>query len=56
MKGKIKKKISIKKVGKLDITIFFEIIVIFGIALLSFFPGLLTSDNVDQIRQASTSS
>ncbi len=35
-----------------DILIFSIIIIVFGIALLSFFPGLLTSDSVDQIQQA----
>lgn len=37
-----------------DIIIFFIVFIIFGMALLSFFPGLLTSDNVDQINQAIT--
>lgn len=44
-----KKRINIEKI---DIIIFIIIILIFGIALLSFFPGILTSDCVDQIKQA----
>ena len=43
-----------KKIGKLDIFIFLEIVLIFGYALCSFFPGLLTPDGVDQINQAAT--
>lgn len=40
------------KVQKTDIIIFLIIFLIFGAALLSFFPGILTSDVVDQIGQA----
>ena len=35
-----------------DIAIFSIVIIIYLTALLSFFPGILTSDNVDQINQA----
>lgn len=45
-----------KKIEFIDFVIFFIIFFIFGLALLSFFPGLLTSDNVDQIKQAVTNS
>ena len=51
-KQKIKKQKT--KIGKVDVTIFLIIFIIFGIALLSFFPGILTSDGVDQINQAET--
>lgn len=40
------------KIWKIDIAIFLILFIILGIALLSFFPGILTSDNVDQISQA----
>lgn len=40
------------RIDKTDIIIFLIIIVTFSIALLSFFPGLVTSDVVDQIEQA----
>ena len=43
------KKINIEKI---DILIFMTVIIFFTIALLSFFPGLVTSDIVDQIGQA----
>lgn len=43
------KKINIEKT---DVAIFLIVFIIFGFALLSFFPGLLTSDCVDQIDQA----
>lgn len=46
---KEKRKINIEKI---DIIIFFMVLFIFGISLLSFFPGILTSDGVDQIYQA----
>ena len=46
---KSKKKI---KIGKADIAIFLILFIILVGALLSFFPGILTSDNVDQISQA----
>lgn len=39
-------------IEKTDIIIFLIILVIFIVSLLSFFPGLLTSDIVDQIEQA----
>ena len=42
------------KIEFIDILIFLTIIIIFGIALLSFYPGLLTSDSVSQIKQAIT--
>ena len=45
-------KIKAKRIEITDIIIALIIIVIFGIALLSFFPGLLTSDVVDEISQA----
>mgnify|MGYP000847856483 FL=1 len=41
-----------RKIEISDIFIFLIIFVIFGISLLSFFPGLVTSDVVDQISQA----
>lgn len=41
-----------KKIEIIDIIIFSIVIIIFGIALLSFFPGILTSDCVDQLNQA----
>lgn len=41
-----------KIISKMDILIFTEIFILWGVALLAFFPGLLTSDNVDQISQA----
>lgn len=46
---KSKKKIKIEKA---DIAIFLILFIILVGALLSFFPGILTSDNVDQISQA----
>lgn len=39
-------------IDKTDIIIFLIVFIIFGFALLSFFPGLLTSDCIDQINQA----
>ncbi len=45
-----------KKIQKTDIIIFTTVIIIFTISLLSFFPGLLTSDIVDQIGQAELNS
>ena len=52
----IKKEQKSKKIRieKIDILIFATIIIIFGIALLSFYPAILTSDGVDQMRQAMT--
>ena len=49
-----KKNINTKKIKieKTDIIIFLIVAVVFIVALLSFFPGLLTSDIVDQISQA----
>jgi len=46
------KNCSSKKIELTDIFIFCTIIIMFVISLLSFFPGLVTSDNVDQINQA----
>ena len=40
------------KIGKVDVAIFLIVFFIFSAALLSFFPGILTSDVVDQISQA----
>ena len=54
MKSK-KNDINIKRhniIGKLDVIIFLEVVGIYLIALLSFFPGILTGDCVDQINQA----
>ena len=45
-----------KRIEITDILIFLIIFIIFGFALLSFFPGLLTSDLVDQINQAKLNS
>lgn len=42
------------KIEKIDILIFATIIIIFGIALLSFYPAILTSDSVDQMKQTMT--
>ena len=53
----MRNKTIIKKQNKIEITdifIFMIIICAFGFALLSFFPGLVTSDNVDQINQSFT--
>lgn len=44
------------KIEAIDLLIFLTIILIFGIVLLSFFPAILTSDSVDQMRQAETRS
>lgn len=43
-----------RKVEKIDVTIFLIIFIIFGFALLSFYPGIITPDGVDQINQAQT--
>lgn len=43
-----------KKIKKLDIIIFLVVIIIFLGALLAFYPGLITSDNLDQLNQAET--
>ena len=43
-----------RKIEKTDVIIFLIVFLIFTFALLSFFPGLLTSDCADQIRQAKT--
>lgn len=48
-KTKQKSKIKIEFI---DVLIFLVVFVIFSLALLSFFPGLVTSDLVDQINQA----
>ena len=50
----LKEKNKKSRIEKIDILIFTIVFVIFGIALLSFFPGILTSDCVDQINQALT--
>ena len=53
MKEKIKEKLKEKcNIQKYDVIIFLIVFVIYVIGLLCFFPGLLTSDNVDQINQA----
>ena len=49
-----KNKLKINKIEKIDIAIFCTILIIFTIALLSFFPAILTSDSVDQMRQIET--
>lgn len=41
-----------KKIERFDVIIFSTIILIFGMSLLAFYPGLITSDGVDQIAQA----
>lgn len=41
-----------KKIEGFDIAIFLIVIIIFGMALLAFYPGLITSDGVDQLNQA----
>ena len=41
-----------KRIEWLDVVTFFMICTIWGIVLLSFFPGLLSADSVDQILQA----
>lgn len=41
-----------RNIEKFDIVIFCIVIVLFGIVLLTFFPGMLSSDSVDQINQA----
>ncbi len=51
---KTKKNGNIAKLDKIDIIIFFMILVIFGIALLGFYPAIITADCVDQIEQAET--
>lgn len=48
----MRKKIKNRIISKMDVLIFTEIFILWGVALLAFFPGLLTSDNVDQISQA----
>lgn len=52
--SKIKDKLSKKifKIEKMDVLIFLIPFIAFGISLLAFFPGLVTSDCVDQINQA----
>lgn len=47
---------SKKKIEWVDIVIFLTIFIIFGFALLCCFPGLLTSDCIDQIDQAKNNS
>lgn len=50
MKIKTKKE-RISKIEITDLFIFFSIIIIFGIALIAFYPGLLTTDSVSQLNQ-----
>lgn len=54
-KSIIKKKEN-KKIEKIDILIMLIIVIVFCLALLSFFPGLLTSDILDEISQAELNS
>ena len=49
-----KKDLKEKKISYLDITIFLIVIIIFGLGLLALYPGLITSDGVDQLSQAIT--
>ena len=51
-KIKNEKKYKNIKIELIDIIIFLIIFITFGVALLSFFPGIVTSDCVDQINQA----
>ncbi len=44
------------KIEKADICIFLIVFIIFGFALLSFFPAILTSDCTSQIKQAENNS
>ena len=53
-KNIVKNKLKINKIEKIDICIFCTILIIFTIALLSFFPAILTSDSVDQMKQIET--
>lgn len=46
----------LKKIEINDILIFFIVCIIFGLALIAFYPGILTGDSVDQINQAITKS
>lgn len=41
-----------RKIEKIDIIIFFVVVAFWSIVLLAFFPGMLSSDSVDQINQA----
>ena len=43
-----------RKIEKIDIAIFLIIFIVFGFALLSFYPGIITPDGIDQINQAQT--
>lgn len=43
-----------RKIEKIDVTIFLIVFIIFGFALLSFYPGIITPDGVSQIKQAET--
>ena len=43
-----------RKIEKIDIAIFLIIFIAFGFALLSFYPGIITPDGIDQINQAQT--
>ena len=47
-------KIKMKKIEKTDILIFLTVIIICLGAALAFYPGLMTSDNIDQLNQAVT--
>ena len=51
MKNKKERK---SKIEKIDFIIFFMILIVFGIALLGFYPAIMTSDCVDQMGQAET--
>lgn len=51
-----KSNVTKKRIELTDILIFLTIFIIFGLALLSCFPGLLTSDCIDQIGQAQNNS
>lgn len=44
------------KIEKIDVAIFLIIFIIFGLALLSFYPGIITQDGVVQIKQAENNS
>lgn len=47
-------KSKIKKIEKTDIIIFLIVLFIFTGAALAFYPGLMTSDNIDQLNQSVT--
>ena len=56
VKNNITKEQKNKKIEKIDILIMLIIMIVFCFALLSFFPGLLTSDILDEISQAELNS